>query len=343
MMKNNPFDTARIQLTAWYVLIIFVISGLFSVAFYQSATLEIDRIIERLKFEELRGEIELFRVLRQPNAPTLEDLQQHKERAMVSLIAANGAILIVTAGLGYWLAGRTLKPIKAMVEDQNRFISDASHELRTPIATLRAEMEGALMEKKITDSSARKLVNSNLEELSRLQNLTNNLLSLTGLGLGKNYKEKKENINVVEIVEVAKSRVNALAKAKSIKITTKISSEKLKVSGNKENLTELITILIENAIKYSPNNSGVTVGVKKLSKKIEIIVRDQGMGIAKNEQEKIFERFYRTDKSRSTTEGFGLGLSIAKKVIEDHSGTIEVNSTSGKGSTFTVTLPENNS
>jgi len=262
---------------------------------------------------------------------------------MVSLIAANGAILIVTAGFGYWLAGRTLKPIKTMVEDQNRFISDASHELRTPIATLRAEMEGGLMERKITDSSARKLVNSNLEELSRLQNLTNNLLSLTGLGLGKNHKEKKENINVAEIVDVAKNRVNALAKAKSIKITAKISSQKLKISGNKENLTELITILMENAIKYSPQKSAVTIDVKKLTKKVEIVITDQGMGIAKDEQEKIFERFYRTDKSRSTTEGFGLGLSIAKKIIDDHSGTIEVKSKNGKGSTFIVTLLENNS
>ncbi len=342
-MKNNPFDTARIQLTVWYVLIILVISGLFSVAFYQAATAEIDKIIERLKFEELRGEIELFRVLRQPDAPTIDDLQQHKHRTMMSLVVANGAILAVTAGLGYWLAGRTLKPIKVMIEDQNQFISDASHELRTPIATLRAEMEGGLMEKKITDYSARKLVNSNLEELSRLQNLTNNLLSLTGLGSEKNSKEKSENVNISETVKVAIDRVGVLAKAKSIKISPKISAKKITVAGNKENLVELFTILLENAIKYSQNNSVVQVTTRRLSRKVEIIVRDQGIGIGKNEQDKIFERFYRTDKSRSTTEGFGLGLSIAKKIINSHSGTIEVASQVGKGSTFTVTLAENNS
>ena len=91
------------------------------------------------------------------------------------------------------------------------------------------------------------------------------------------------------------------------------------------------------------NKSAVTIDVKKLTKKVEIVITDQGMGIAKDEQEKIFERFYRTDKSRSTTEGFGLGLSIAKKIIDDHSGTIEVKSKNGKGSTFIVTLLENNS
>lgn len=337
MMKNNLFSTARIQLTVWYVLIIMVITGLFSTAFYHTATIEIDRLISRLQFEELRGEIELFRKLRQPNAPTIEELLQHKQRMMMTLAGANGAILLVTAGFGYWLAGRTLRPIREMIDDQNQFISDASHELRTPMATLRAEMESKLMEKSISDKEARNLINSNLEELTELQQLVNNLLKLTRVSVANHSNVDHQSIYLKNILTEAASKLTPLAKRKKISISLRLSP--VQVLGERSSLTELFVILMDNAIKYSNSNSAITVSVSRSGSKAVITVKDRGIGIAEEDINNVFDRFYRADKSRSGTDGHGLGLSIAKKIVESHSGSISVQSKLNKGSTFTVTLP----
>lgn len=337
MMKNSLFSTARIQLTVWYVIIIMVITGLFSTAFYHTATIEIDRLINRLQFEELRGEIELFRKLRQPNAPTIEELLQHKQRMMMTLAGANGAILLVTAGFGYWLAGRTLKPIRAMIDDQNQFISDASHELRTPIATLRAEMESTLMEQTISDKEARNLISSNLEELSGLQQLVNNLLKLTRANLANHDDNNYQSVSIKDLLTQACDKLAPLAHKKKISISTKLSS--VKVRGERSSLAELFVILIDNAIKYSNPKTTINISATRSGHKAVITIKDQGIGIAPEEIDSIFDRFYRADKSRSATEGHGLGLSIAKKIAESHSGSISVSSKLNKGSIFTVTLP----
>jgi signal transduction histidine kinase len=114
-----------------------------------------------------------------PAFPTLEELVELKQRSFYTLLYVNAFIFIAAGGAGYFLAGRTLKPIKKMVDEQNEFIANASHEFRTPLATLQAEMEAALLEKNLSSSETRSLINSNLEELHSLQSLTNNLLRLT--------------------------------------------------------------------------------------------------------------------------------------------------------------------
>jgi signal transduction histidine kinase len=259
-----------------------------------------------------------------------------KEQLAYTLFLINLGILILSGSFGYVLAGRTLKPIKIMVDEQNQFISDSSHQLRTPIATLQAEMEGILLEKKITDKQARQLTKSNLEELSNLKNLANRLLLLT-----KNHSlltdQKTKNISLAQILEKAKSRVNAMAKKKKINIDLKLSDAIIK--GNQDRLTEVFVVLLDNAVKYSPSGSTVKVNLEKTTRKIKVSVIDQGMGISQEDLPHIFERFYRADKSRSETDGFGLGLSIAKNIIDSHHGSIEVFSRLNKGTTFEVNLP----
>lgn len=224
-----------------------------------------------------------------------------------------------------------------MIDDQNQFISDASHELRTPMATLRAEMEGKLMEKSISDKEARNLINSNLEELTELQQLVNNLLKLTRVSVANHSNVDHQSIYLKNILTEAASKLTPLAKRKKISISLKLSP--VQVLGERSSLTELFVILMDNAIKYSNSNSAITVSVSRSGSKAVIAVKDRGIGIAEEDINNVFDRFYRADKSRSGTDGHGLGLSIAKKIVESHSGSISVQSKLNKGSTFTVTLP----
>lgn len=315
------FEEARLKLTAWYLFIVMLICGLFSLIIYTVVAGQIEHL-SRPRFLE-------------PPIISFEIIEEQKAALVSALIVINGVILVVSGGAGYFLAGRTLKPIKVMVDEQNQFISDASHELRTPLATLRAEMEGKLLEKNIPDTDARALINSNLEELDRLQKLSDSLLQLTRIHTVSNKRVEKVSIN--EIVNLAVKKTTALARKKLIRVETKISDAK--ISGQKDPLVELLIILLDNAIKYSPEKTKINVTTKKDGQNLIISVQDRGVGISPTDMPHIFERFYRADKSRSVEPGYGLGLSIAKKLVEAQNGRIEVESQPVKGSTFTVTLP----
>ncbi|MCX6704639.1 MAG: HAMP domain-containing sensor histidine kinase [Candidatus Woesebacteria bacterium] len=335
------FQSARLKLTAWYLTIIMLISIIFSVVIYGNVSNQIDGLI-RMQNDRIRN----FQIGPQkdssgvpPNAPPMistEELKNQEQQLAYTLLLINLGILVIAGGSGYFLAGRTLRPIKLMVDEQNQFISDASHELRTPIATLQAEMEEKLMEKEISDHEARSLIKSNLEELGTLKILTNSMLQLTKTHF-LNGNNQIQDLSLLEIVNLAKSKVAALAKRKQIFINIKMPE--IIVSGDKNALTEVFLILFENAIKYSSNASKVTVKGIKLSNKVKVSVLDHGIGISKEDIPHIFERFYRADKSRSLVDGYGLGLSIAKKIVETHNGSINVTSKLGKGSTFEVLLP----
>ncbi len=331
------FQAARLRLTLWYLLIIFVVSGLFSVAFYHASTREIHRIISRVQEmqEEWQGRSPRF-AQPPPGAPSLEELQAAKKRLLANLVVINGIILLGAGGAAYFLAGKTLTPIQLMVDEQNQFISNASHELRTPLSTLRAELEGSLLEQHISHKKARLLIASNLEEVGRLQALSNTLLQLAHLHnlLPTSFAQK---VPLKDVIEAAVKQVRALAAAKHIDIFSKL--DEVVVQGNTESLSELFVILLDNAIKYSHEKSKIMITTNKGNDQVVIGLQDWGVGIPEEDIPHIFDRFYRSDKSRSQTQGFGLGLSIAKHIVEKHNGTINVISDLGKGSTFSISLP----
>jgi len=328
------FRSARLKLTAWYLLIIMLVSGTFSIAFYQASTNEIQRVIDRIHY--LQSQSREFQLPQPPNTViTLEDLQDVKTRLQLALIIVNGFIFILAGGAGYFLAGRTLKPIQVMVDEQNQFISDASHELRTPIATLRAEMEATLLEKHLSDKEARSLIGSNLEELGKLQELANNLLQIAHSSDKEGFA--KNSVSVQEVIHTAHKKVSPIAKKKHIAISVPPVSGKVK--GDKSALVEVFVNLFDNAIKYSSENKHITVKTESKNHVVIIHVTDEGIGITPNDIPHIFDRFYRADKSRSQADGHGLGLSIAKKIINAHNGSIQCTSTVQQGTTFTVTLP----
>lgn len=333
------FESARIKLTLWYLLIIMLISGLFSIAFYHTSTRELQRFIVRIKIDQQlqdSGAPFTLPLPRPRNLPTIEELETLQRKSLMTLIIINGVILVLAGGAGYFLAGRTLKPIRNMVDEQNDFISNASHELRTPLATLSTEMETSLLEKHISDTKARKLIKSNLEEVGSLKMLANNLLKLTQVHTVNGQKMISE-FSVFEAITTAHKKVFSLAKQKNLTISIDATDSILK--GNESEIIEALVTILDNAIKYSKANKTIKISTEKKDQDISITITDQGIGISQEDLPHIFERFYRADKSRSQAEGFGLGLSIAKKIIEQHRGTITATSKVYKGTTFTVTLP----
>ncbi len=320
------FTSARLQLTAWYLLIIMCVSIFFSVAIYHDVASEVERSLR----------VQRLRLYRQGNPdPVL--LEEAKDRIRFSLALVNLGIFIAAGGAGYFLAGRTLKPIQQMVEDQNRFITDASHEFRTPLTSLKSEIEVFLRGKKDIAKDTEELLQSNLEEVNNLQMLSDNLLELT------QYEKPQvvvtfETVSIADVVDAAVRRVAPLARKKQISVDKKI--EDLFVKGDRQSLVQLLIILLDNAIKYSGKKKTITLSAETTDHAVVILVQDWGIGIDQKDIPHIFDRFYRADISRTkqAVSGYGLGLSIAKKIVDRHNGSITAESEKDKGTTFRVQL-----
>lgn len=331
------FERARLKLTFLYLLIIMLISVVFSVIIYVGSANELSRIerVQRLRQQQQSegfiGQGRIFRI--EP-----EVLEESRARIRIALVVFNLIILGFSGALGYFLAGRTLRPIEEMVDEQNKFISGASHELRTPITALKTSIEVGLRDKNMTLADAKSLLRDNLEEVENLRILSDKLLRLSQFE-NVNGDISVQVVAIGEILDEAKRKVSALSKSKNISIS--VAKSRYSVRVDKASLVEVMVILFDNAIKYSPKGSTVSVKAESLDKKVAVKVTDKGIGISQKDLEHIFDRFYRGDKARSkaNVSGYGLGLSIAKKVVELYDGTISAESREGKGSTFTVVLP----
>ena len=264
--------------------------------------------------------------------------QEAVSRVRTLLFVINSGILVTSAILAYWLAGKTLKPIQTMLSEQEQFISDASHELRTPITVLRTTLEVALRQERLPAAEARKLLKESLDEVIQLQALSGSLLQLqAGTASPDGIPEQ---LNLAPIIDAVLKKLTPLAAAKKISLTAEQVAEAT-VIGNSKQLQEIVTILLDNAIKYSGEKSKIHVITQVSKKSVVIAVHDTGIGIAPADLPHIFDRLYRADvaRSREHVAGFGLGLSIAQTIAEAHHGKITVKSTVGTGSTFTLTLP----
>jgi len=334
------FENTRIKLTAWYLLIIMLISLLFSIGIYSKVNEEFSRFDKfqiRLKQDINERNIVLLPGPRPNQFIRLDsqEIQAARIRFISALTFINLVIFVLAGAAGYFLAGRTLKPIKKMLDEQNRFITDSSHELRTPLTSLKTEIEVGLRNKKLDIKTARKILESNLEEVINLEALSNNLLELAQNGNLVN-KNAMKTVSLSEILKKAVNKTQKMADIKQIKIRSNI--QEIKIIGVQDRLIEVFIILLDNAIKYSSNKGSIELISKIKDDRVLISVIDYGMGISHEDLPHIFDRFYRADKSR-TKKGYGLGLSIAKKIIESHKGSITVDSTQNKKTTFTVILP----
>jgi len=331
------FNTARIKLTAWYILILMSVSIAFSVVIYRGMVMEVDRF-SRLQRVRLERRFDEFGI---PHPPLVDDevVQEIKQHIIFVLLGINGGILIIFGGLAYLLAGRTLSPIQEMIEEQNRFVSDASHELKTPITAMKSSLEVYVRDPKLTLIEAKQVLKDNIEEVNRLQALSESLLSLSENGSHHALLQFTQ-LRLKDIVVKAFNRVKHAVDKKKIKVHI-VSLPDNKIKGNEEKLTEIFSILLDNAIKYSTKETTISISGKLINKGIEIKIIDKGIGIEEKDLPHIFDRFYRSDLARSKSDigGYGLGLSIAKKIVELHKGSIHIESVVNLGTTAIVWLP----
>lgn len=266
-----------------------------------------------------------------------EQYNEARDHIIGQLIVINLFILAGGGALSYYLALRTLKPIEEAHEAKSRFTADASHELRTPITAMMTENEVALMNPKLTLAEAKEQLHSNIEELQKLTALSEGLLRLAQID---NNHLTKNAVPAKDILHAAVTRVLPLAEKRNILINSEYKSES-SVYVDEASATEALVILIDNAIKYSPEKSEIEVTLTGDQRSVSFTVKDKGSGIQAAELPYIFDRFYRADTSRTKqqTQGYGLGLAIAKSIVDAHGGNITVKSKPGKGSSFSFSLP----
>ncbi len=227
--------------------------------------------------------------------------------------------------------------LQSSFEQVKQFSVDASHELRTPLTIMRGEIELALRSRQSSDGY-RQILSSTLDEILRMSSIIENLLMLAKGDIGKSTLTFEE-VPLSPIIKELHEDSEMLAEQKHIHVKLE-HVENLTVSGDTVRLRQLVLNLLDNAIKYTPENGTITLSLIRENGSAKIIVKDNGIGIPFEEQSKIFNRFYRVDKGRSREMGgTGLGLSIAQWITETHGGKIIVQSEVNKGSEFTVVLP----
>jgi two-component system, OmpR family, sensor kinase len=237
-----------------------------------------------------------------------------------------------------------LQRLEASFEQQRRFMADASHELRTPVAILRGEAEVTLSKTERSPEEYRQTLSTLREESQRLAHIIEDLFTLARADAGQ-YPLTLREAYLDEIASAALLRARSLAIAKNIALVPAIESDLL-ICADEALLGRMLLNLLDNAIKYSPPGSTVTLTCRRESANYVLSVCDNGPGIPSELQPRIFERFFRADKARSRGEGetggAGLGLSIARWIVEAHQGQITLMRSDSSGSTFTATFPVTN-
>lgn len=248
--------------------------------------------------------------------------------------------VLLVGGSSWWLAGLAMRPIDQSYQQMKQFTSDAAHELRTPVAAIRAAVESVLRMPYLSEPEARNTLNNVASQNYRLAEMIQDLLLLSRLEQPKMLTQRIYcciNDLVSDLVE----EFIDIAFAAKVKLISEVKVRKpLYVVGDENQLYRLISNLIINAIQYTPTGGQVTIVLDRIDHNALIEIQDTGIGIAPKEQKQIFERFYRVNEDRSRhTGGSGLGLAIAQAIVQAHHGSLQVRSELGKGSTFTIRLP----
>jgi two-component system OmpR family sensor kinase len=218
---------------------------------------------------------------------------------------------------------------------QRHFLQDASHELKTPLTILEGEMSVALKRQR-SPEEYEGVLRSCLEEIERLTRIVHNLLTLARLD-DREIALQRQSVDLAALACSVLEDMQVLADQKAVSLACK-AAEALSVVADEQFMRQVLINIISNAVKYTPEGGAVSVDVLPGKGSVAVIVRDTGIGIKAEDIPFIFDRFYRVEASRSSA-GFGLGLSIAKSIVEAHGGTISLQSVPGQGSTFTITLP----
>ncbi len=335
-MINN----VKLKLTLWYLLIIMGITISFSGFVYVNVRTSTQRAISNQKnrivkqLEDDRVQPMIMERISMLGEKTLAEISQ---KTFILLVVVDILIFVSSGILSYILAGITLNPIEEMLKRQKRFVSDAAHELKTPLTTIKTDIEVTLRDKKLSLEEAKLCLQETNREIDKLSDLAHKLL-LKSKAQNGYTKEHLERVSIDKIVEEVCYKLTNTAKKNNMHIKKSLKS--VYIMADRLSLTELFNNLLENAIKYG-NNKDIEVQVYAHNNEAIIKIIDQGKGIQESELPYIFEPFYRGDKARTdgNQKGYGLGLAISKETVDKLNGSITVDSSVNTGSTFTIKIP----
>ncbi|OAN42879.1 histidine kinase [Chloroflexus islandicus] len=267
----------------------------------------------------------------------LTDQTQVLNQLLTGLLGFGFIGAVIVGAAGWWLSGRALRPVEEAWARQLRFISSASHELRAPLTLIRASAEVAL--RNAEDEDQRELLADVLSESDHMRRLVDDLLTLSRLDSGA-LTLQRQPIQLSDFLADVQRHASRLGDEHGVTIA--LAKTEGTVCADPDRLRQILLILIDNAIRYTPASGTITLSAELAGKQVRIGVRDTGCGIAPEHLPHLFERFYRADQARNranNNNNAGLGLSIAKGLVEAHGGTIGVESKVNAGTLAWFTIP----
>jgi signal transduction histidine kinase len=272
---------------------------------------------------------------------SLEILDQHLSWVRWALLLGLPLALGLVWAVSWWVAGLAIRPAYRAYRQIQQFTADAAHELRTPLAAIRLSTESASRVEPMPAAEAQGVLQVVNRQTQRLTTLVNDLMILARLEQADD-RSAPTLVSLPDLVKDIAEEFAALALAKGIHLNTVTPDAKtLTVRGYESELYRLLLNIVGNALEYTPKGGSVTIRLTPRDRYALIGVEDTGLGIAPQDQAKIFDRFYRVNPDRSRhTGGSGLGLAIARAIVQAHGGDIQVKSAVGQGSCFTIQLPK---
>jgi two-component system sensor histidine kinase CiaH len=236
----------------------------------------------------------------------------------------------------WWLAGGMLASAQKAWDNQQLFIANASHELRAPLTLIRAGSDAALR-KATVNSSTRNLLQDVVTEVDHMNHLVEDLLLLSRLDIGQ-LKMRNEEVLLNELADEIRRQFQPVSEEKSVEFS--VQADDIKIRGDMVRLRQVILILLDNALRHTPEGGNILLAIRNQDNHAVISVSDSGEGIPQKHQAHVFERFYQVESDRREgNSGSGLGLSIAKSIVENQGGKISIQSETGKGTTVNCVFP----
>ncbi|WP_407343336.1 sensor histidine kinase [Pengzhenrongella phosphoraccumulans] len=310
------FTHATRRLTLTYTLIQLLLLGAFALAIYTFVTRTFD-----------------FDAIADGGAPAVNAAERGFDTLRTGLLWCYGALMLIAPLTGYLMARATLRPVKISYEAQQRFVDDASHEFRTPLAILQGEIELALSRPR-TPAQYERVLGGSLDVVEGLTSLTDALL-LLARGTATDLADTFEEVDLAEIARTCAARRTPDGPAPSISVDAYAGA---RIVGSPELLSRALLNVLDNALKFTPPDGTITVSVRADSSRATVQVADTGTGMSADAINHAFDRFWRGDQAR-TQGGHGLGLALVEQICLAHDGKATLTSLEGHGTTVTLTFP----
>ena len=331
------------RLTLSYLAVIMTLSLIFTGIIYLLSTASLNRPLLPSEEENSSVSVEAPEFGEHSFENTFRKRLERRDNTtrmtiIYSLVGFNLGIFVIGIFVSRSLAKLTLAPIERAMMKQTQFIFDASHELKTPLTAMLVRNEVALRKKSLPEEKAREVIENNIEEILKMKELTASMLDVAR---ENGEPEKSTEISVPEFLADLKEKLAPVAKERGVKVGTEMNLGKnLRASAAKNTLEQILTIFADNAMKYSGEKI-IYLRAGRRGKNVAFSVKDNGAGVKKEDQKRIFERFYQVDAARTRTEdktSHGLGLAIAKNLAERQGYKIVLRSSEGRGAEFEVVV-----